>query len=240
MINVELLNAKLKVSDAALKLLVLDACRDDPRPPGRRSALGDVRFEYGLPPDGVVSIKSCSRGKIAHEDKQLGHGVFMHFLLEGLDGKAAGEDGSVTLGRLFDYASRQTDKYVVDKFGDVQCPVMIPERVEQIAIIRPAHRGRLATNPPKRPEMPADRPTTADKPSQAIKVEVRNLNPLPPIGTTPEPGPFITNSIGMKLVLIPAGEFLMGSPDTEKGRGKDEVHSTGCGSPSRFIWACMR
>jgi formylglycine-generating enzyme required for sulfatase activity len=31
-----------------------------------------------------------------------------------------------------------------------------------------------------------------------------------------------TNSIGMKLMLIPAGEFMMGSPDSEKGRAKDE------------------
>lgn len=32
----------------------------------------------------------------------------------------------------------------------------------------------------------------------------------------------ITNSIQMKLVLIPAGEFLMGSPTGEEGRGEDE------------------
>ncbi len=32
----------------------------------------------------------------------------------------------------------------------------------------------------------------------------------------------ITNSIGMKLVLIPAGKFLMGSPKDEKGRVADE------------------
>jgi formylglycine-generating enzyme required for sulfatase activity len=32
----------------------------------------------------------------------------------------------------------------------------------------------------------------------------------------------ITNSIGMKLALIPAGEFLMGSPETEEGRRDDE------------------
>ncbi|MGO8747823.1 MAG: formylglycine-generating enzyme family protein [Thermoguttaceae bacterium] len=32
----------------------------------------------------------------------------------------------------------------------------------------------------------------------------------------------ITNSIGMKLILIPAGEFLMGSPDSDKDANKDE------------------
>ncbi len=32
----------------------------------------------------------------------------------------------------------------------------------------------------------------------------------------------IQNSIGMKLVLIPAGEFVMGSPDSEEGRSDDE------------------
>ena len=33
----------------------------------------------------------------------------------------------------------------------------------------------------------------------------------------------IENSIGMLLVPIPAGEFLMGSPETEPGRGRNEV-----------------
>ena len=33
----------------------------------------------------------------------------------------------------------------------------------------------------------------------------------------------IANSIGMKLVAIPAGEFMMGSPDSEKGRKSDET-----------------
>ena len=32
----------------------------------------------------------------------------------------------------------------------------------------------------------------------------------------------ITNSIGMQLVLIPAGEFQMGSPETEDGRDSEE------------------
>jgi formylglycine-generating enzyme required for sulfatase activity len=33
----------------------------------------------------------------------------------------------------------------------------------------------------------------------------------------------ITNSIGMKLVLIPKGTFMMGSPETEKGRQENET-----------------
>jgi formylglycine-generating enzyme required for sulfatase activity len=33
----------------------------------------------------------------------------------------------------------------------------------------------------------------------------------------------ITNSIGMKLVLIPKGTFMMGSPKSEEGRQKDET-----------------
>ena len=38
----------------------------------------------------------------------------------------------------------------------------------------------------------------------------------------PNPGDLITNSIGMKLVWIPAGEFMMGSPSSEKDRYDDE------------------
>jgi formylglycine-generating enzyme required for sulfatase activity len=37
-----------------------------------------------------------------------------------------------------------------------------------------------------------------------------------PVAALVEPAKLITNSIGMKLVLIPAGEFLMGSPDSDQ------------------------
>ena len=64
---------------------------------------------------------------------------------------------------------------------------------------------------------PAARRATAsrEKPSEAA--------PKPGSGadSTPSPKP-ITNSIGMKLVLIPAGEFLMGSPDSDKDAQDDE------------------
>ena len=37
-----------------------------------------------------------------------------------------------------------------------------------------------------------------------------------------EPPKIFTNSISMKFKLIPAGEFMMGSPESEKGRDDDE------------------
>ena len=49
--------------------------------------------------------------------------------------------------------------------------------------------------------------------------------------------PVITNSIGMKLVLIPAGEFLMGSPKTwTRTPMTMRSPSTGCGSRGRSTW----
>jgi formylglycine-generating enzyme required for sulfatase activity len=37
----------------------------------------------------------------------------------------------------------------------------------------------------------------------------------PPVGATPVHCTVVTNSIGMRMALIPAGEFLMGSPDSD-------------------------
>jgi formylglycine-generating enzyme required for sulfatase activity len=38
-----------------------------------------------------------------------------------------------------------------------------------------------------------------------------------------QPPKELTNSIGMKLVLIPKGTFMMGSPENEEGRNQDET-----------------
>ena len=40
--------------------------------------------------------------------------------------------------------------------------------------------------------------------------------------TPPRPKRYLTNSIGMRLVRIEPGSFLMGSPDDDKGAGNEE------------------
>ena len=46
--------------------------------------------------------------------------------------------------------------------------------------------------------------------------------PSPAVQATPAGVKVITNSIGMKLALIPAGEFMMGSPDSDLDASGDE------------------
>ncbi len=72
-----------------------------------------------------------------------------------------------------------------------------------------ARRGRA---PPPVPVPPAPRPRPAPVPPAP--------RPRPaPVPPAPRPValPVETNSIGMKLVLIPAGEFMMGSSDVPRG-----------------------
>jgi len=63
--------------------------------------------------------------------------------------------------------------------------------------------------------------------TQSVEVPQRNrlenrLRSLVAAGVKPV-GPFWTNSIGMRFAWIPAGTFLMGSPETEEGREKYET-----------------
>src|SRR5690606_4774045 len=91
--------------------------------------------------------------QISKEDESFGHGVFMHFLLEGLRGGADGNrDGQITLGELSTYAGRETKTHVARKFSDYQQPALAgnfaPQALDyQLAIpgssIRP---GETITN----------------------------------------------------------------------------------------------
>src|SRR4029079_11949110 len=70
----------------------------------------------------MSSLARSSAGQFAREHEKLGHGVFMHFILDGLRGKAADDDGSVRLGRLMDYTVVNTQKYAQDEFNAAQKP----------------------------------------------------------------------------------------------------------------------
>lgn len=93
---------KLNESGARRRMIWIDACRDVP---GKRS--GDASpprsFAQLSQSEGMAILYSTRAGAFAYEDPSLGHGVFTHFLLEGLRGKAAGAEGLVTFGDLAQY-----------------------------------------------------------------------------------------------------------------------------------------
>ena len=91
---------------------------------------------------GRVIITASGPNEPAVEDKKLGHGVFTHYLLEGLRGGAADKAGNVTLHGLYKYlADRVTRKS--KEIGGNQRPVMKGE-VRGDIILVPAERLQKA------------------------------------------------------------------------------------------------
>jgi formylglycine-generating enzyme required for sulfatase activity len=174
---------QLNKCEASFKLLLCDACRKDPQVDHSRSRekleLESVtRPQLIRPPNGVAVLFSCSEGERAYESPELKHGVFFNFVIQGLKGKAANEDGVVMLGALSDYVQTNVIDYVKDEFGaDIrQKPELNNRSTGAIPLVRVKHVSRKF-NPD----------------NEALLVKR------------------LTNSIGVKLVLIPQGEFMMGS-----------------------------
>lgn len=79
-------------------------------------------------------------------------------------------------------------------------------------------KGALAAKAPA--GKPAPRKAAVPKGAGATQLPPKTVKKPPARRTVPARPE--ANSVGMKLVPIPAGTFLMGSPVTEKGRGTDE------------------
>src|SRR5262249_30362243 len=173
---------------AGLKLLLVDACRNDPL--AKNARRGEVNLESVTrpqdrePPGGVAAFFSCSAGEEAYEHEDLRHGVFFHFVIEGLRGAAVGEDNEVTLPSLQAFVQRRVHNFLRGK-----------DRLRQM------------------PE-PVSR--------------TRGLVPLVSLRDRE-----VSNSIGLRLVLVPAGFSPMGSPEGEQGRMKHEgpQHWVGVAKP---------
>jgi TPR repeat protein len=104
--------AALGDSGAGVKLLLIDACRHDPEA-GRNVDLDTLPY----PPRGTAALFSCKSGERAFETPKVGHGVFFHFVLEGLRGKARNDEGEVTWLSLAGYVTRQVAREVSGLIG---------------------------------------------------------------------------------------------------------------------------
>ena len=146
---------ELEACGAGLKLLLVDACRNDPLIESKRGRptvdLESVtRPELAPPPGGVVAFFSCSPGEVAFEHKDLRHGVFFNYVIEGLNGAAARPtDGRITLPLLEDYVKDRVERFVRDKYDTRQMPESLGREVGSVAL------ARLRRNQVLRPPFPA-------------------------------------------------------------------------------------
>ena len=174
LISYESIYAKLKVCPASRKLLLSDACRNDPLSTTGRAIPSVTRSEPQIPPGSTVALFACQAGQEAQEDKDLQHGVFFHYVLDGLRGAAdrQGKDstgngnGTIELTELVAYTQQHVKDHVRGKFRTSQNPEL---------------------------------QTHVTNIQQLIRYPVLRVKST------------ITNSIGMNLVEIPAGTFMMGS-----------------------------
>lgn len=156
------------------KLLLVDACRNDPesiirRTGGNDPGLASVTLPQLAPlPEGVVALFSCEEGQEALQHEPLKHGVFFYHVLQGWKGSAdADMDQSVTLDEMIAYTKSGTQRYA---------------RTNLAAPQRPRQKGYF------------------DGTWVLRTLEEEKL---------------LTNTLGMKLTLIPSGEFLMGLSDAD-------------------------
>jgi formylglycine-generating enzyme required for sulfatase activity len=196
MINLDDLFEQLGRSNPGVKLVLMDACRNELKAAGRTRSLSEAKVTV---PDGVQALLSCGRRQVAWESDDLRHGLFFHRVIQGLKGAARNRRGEVTWASLTDHVTTSVEE-AAEKIGKVQKPAAIG-----------SHEGR----------------------TPLLAKIVEEKADVPP---TEKGWPNLSdgkNSIGMKLVRIPAkGEkFMMGA---DKKVDEDARHEEGPRHQVRF------
>jgi formylglycine-generating enzyme required for sulfatase activity len=186
----------LESSPAKQRLLLLDArhsgaARGDPTESPAEALLSPLAGAA------FATIASCDSRQLSHEDPKTGHGVFTQAVIKGLTGKADSQaegnrDSTITANELFAYASLKVEQWSLRE-GKKQTPVLRGEFKDRIEL------AQIGVS------------DASNKPAESTLVTTAPVNPKTRIR---RPGEIFTNSIGMKLVHIPAGSFMMGSSDS--------------------------
>ena len=199
-------------ADGGVNLVLLDACRDVPKDPTRRARLISGNDWKRTMPANTSILFACSGGQLAWESEKAsgGHGIFFHTLLEGLRGGAASASQRVTWKSLETYVIENTNANAESLIGkDAKKPdqeeLQTPHGIGNVNRnpILVDLKKRLAAEPA--PFNFADRARTAEEARAAQEAWAKKLG----VDVVE------TNSLGMQMVLIPPGEFMMGTSTEE-------------------------
>jgi len=188
LLSIDQFLAKMAGSPASQRVLIADCCRFDSTATRGRS-VGSSMSTADLPKNTAV-LFACSEDQKAYEHRSWGHGAFTKCLLESMEQNSLISSIAFDVGGLPNKPGRV--QQLVDQIKVDSDPTQIPAfliNVPAIDLGLKIRRGTLPINEPT--DEPMD--TSADQ-------------------TTDEE---YTNSIGMQLKLLPAGDFLMGSTETK-------------------------
>jgi formylglycine-generating enzyme len=194
-------------SGVGYKLLVVDACRNDPSVRGRR---GVDHVNVAALPEQTGVLLSCKAGEFSFEHKSFGrhgHGAFFYQVIKGLNGAARDNDGEVTCDNLASYVRKKVPSTVRELFG-TQGGEQNPNLIGNING-EPAVLARITTGiRTRQPE--TDAPELLDAPFDENAARAKRIA----WARYRHVREAQKNKIGMEFVLIPAGRFSMGSPET--------------------------
>lgn len=195
----------MKACGAKRKLLLVDACRNDPRTSLARSRatvdLESITRPQNLPvPETVLAYFSCAPGQQSFEWPDLKHGVFFHHVLETWK-KGINEQEELTLDDLVYHSRKQTEAFVRNTLEATQTPELLGKSA-----------GRWVLREPiAPPTFDAKNGKTAAEAKASQEAWAKYL----------KSGVEIRNSLGMTLRLIPSGEY---PPELSAGHlGRREI-----------------
>src|SRR5262249_10834644 len=122
-------------SFAGMKVLLVDACRDDPD--ADRGTRGINGSQALPPPQGVAALFSCGAGQKSFENAKLQHGVFFYHVIKGLAGEAANPKKNVTFASLAGYVNEAVPEWVQKHIpGGSQSPNMKTDYLTEPLLVR--------------------------------------------------------------------------------------------------------
>lgn len=195
----------MEESQSNLKVLILDCCRDNPyRRAWKRGTTAKGLAPPSHVPQGTMIAFSTSPNETAADGgRDRKNSPYTEHLVATLRSRPA---EGLELGDVFRKASRA----VKQQTGQV--PWLNQEASLEEYYLWRGTAASVALRP--QPVAPQSHPAPSPK------AELPSEKPASPPSDPQQRE--ITNSIGMKLVLIPAGEFMMGSPDSEENHNSDE------------------
>jgi hypothetical protein len=173
LISVSEILSQMSDSGIGEKLLLVDACRNDPSVRSARRRGVDHVNVAALPGHTGVLL-SCSPGEFSFEEKSLGggHGVFFYHVIEGLKGKAKDTDKQITWDGLGLYVRKAVPPAVEKLFGKdggEQSPNAIGNLQGAPTVLSNGPRFTSASRPGRLPDEAVDTITELVRAGKRIK-----------------------------------------------------------------------